>query len=77
MDKETIANDLAKIYASVMFRDYVSALSADEKRDTALLTRRLYCLYEEAHTAFLMMDDSAFDFSDIKPFTADDGTEIL
>ncbi|MBR1811348.1 MAG: hypothetical protein IJ766_06865 [Clostridia bacterium] len=60
-----IASKLALIYTSTVFADQYSRQSDAGKNDTALLTDRLACLYEEAYTALLLQHADTLDFSDI------------
>lgn len=64
VDKERICYDLAMQYAQRMFGFYLEHMRRYEMNDTASLTKKLFCFFEEAFITYLQMDDKEFDFAE-------------
>ncbi len=61
-EKDKVSYDLALIYAQEMMRLYLKHQTDDKIFDTARLTKKLFCFFEEAYNAYLQMDDRNYIF---------------
>lgn len=62
MTKEEICYRLALIYADNMFQNYLMYLPKQELNRLGPVTRRLFCYFEEAFNAYMIMDEQEFEF---------------